>query len=41
MPGEYCPLNEHGQSGIAADGEPIICENQGVTRGSWLWQPAN
>jgi hypothetical protein len=36
MPGEACPLNEHGRAGIAADGQLIIC----VNNGAWLWEPA-
>jgi phosphatidylserine/phosphatidylglycerophosphate/cardiolipin synthase-like enzyme len=33
-PGEYCSQAEHGMSGIAGDGEAIICEN----RGGWRWE---
>ena len=35
-PGEYCRDDDHGVSGVAGDGEPIICEyNDG-----WRWEPA-
>lgn len=37
MPGEYCPQNEHRRAGIAADGELIVCNFNGV----WLWEAAN
>jgi hypothetical protein len=35
-PGEYCRTSDHGVSGVAGDGEAIICEyNDG-----WRWEPA-
>lgn len=35
-PGEYCRTSDHGVSGVAGDGEAIICEyNNG-----WRWEPA-
>jgi hypothetical protein len=34
-PGEYCPTADHGQTGIAADGEAIICEDNN----GWRWEP--
>ena len=34
-PGEYCPDADHGLSGIAGDGEAIICENND----GWRWEP--
>jgi cardiolipin synthase A/B len=32
--GEYCSEAEHGMSGIAGDGEAIVCEN----RDGWRWE---
>jgi hypothetical protein len=37
MPGENCPFNEHNRAGVAADGQLIIC----VDNGAWLWEAAN
>jgi cardiolipin synthase A/B len=34
-PGEYCSNADHGTSGIAGDGEAIICENNN----GWRWEP--
>jgi hypothetical protein len=34
-PGEYCPDADHGLTGIAGDGEAIICENND----GWRWEP--
>jgi hypothetical protein len=34
-PGEYCPDADHGLSGIAGDGEAIICEDND----GWRWEP--
>jgi hypothetical protein len=35
-PGEYCRESDHGASGVAGDGERIICaDNDG-----WRWEPA-
>jgi hypothetical protein len=34
-PGEYCSTADHGLSGIAGNGEPIICENNNGYR----WEP--
>ena len=34
-PGEFCRASDHGMSGVAGDGEAIICEyNNG-----WRWEP--
>jgi len=34
-PGEYCSDADHGTSGVAGDGEPIVCtDNDG-----WRWEP--
>jgi hypothetical protein len=34
-PGEYCRNTDHGTSGVAGDGEAILCEyNNG-----WRWEP--
>lgn len=35
-PGEYCRDDDHGASGVAGDGEPIICEDND----GWRWEPA-
>ena len=35
-PGEYCRNADHGMSGIAGDGEAIICEDNN----GWRWEPA-
>lgn len=35
-PGEYCRNSDHGVSGIAGDGEAIICEDND----GWRWEPA-
>ena len=34
-PGEYCSGADHGISGVAGDGEPIVCEN----KDGWRWEP--
>jgi hypothetical protein len=35
-PGEYCRNSDHGMSGVAGDGEAIVCkDNDG-----WRWEPA-
>jgi hypothetical protein len=34
-PGEYCPDADHGLTGVAGDGEKIICENND----GWRWEP--
>jgi len=34
-PGEYCPDADHGLTGIAGDGEAIICEDND----GWRWEP--
>jgi hypothetical protein len=35
-PGEFCSNADHGMSGVAGNGEPIICtDNNG-----WRWEPA-
>jgi hypothetical protein len=35
-PGEYCRDSDHGMSGVAGDGEKIICEDND----GWRWEPA-
>jgi hypothetical protein len=35
-PGEYCRDDDHGVSGVAGDGEAIICEDND----GWRWEPA-
>jgi len=35
-PGEYCRDDDHGLSGVAGNGEPIICEDDD----GWRWEPA-
>jgi Domain of unknown function (DUF4352) len=35
-PGEYCRDSDHGVSGVAGDGEHIICEDND----GWRWEPA-
>ncbi len=35
-PGEYCRNSDHGMSGVAGDGERIICEDNN----GWRWEPA-
>ena len=36
-PGEICRHSDHGASGVAGDGESIVCEdNHG-----WRWEPAS
>jgi hypothetical protein len=34
-PGEYCPAADHGMTGVAGNGESIICENNN----GWRWEP--
>ncbi len=34
-PGEYCSNADHGMSGVAGDGEAIVCEN----KDGWRWEP--
>lgn len=34
-PGEYCSVADHGMTGVAGNGEPIICENNN----GWRWEP--
>jgi hypothetical protein len=34
-PGEYCSTADHGMTGVAGDGKPIICENNN----GWRWEP--
>jgi len=34
-PGEYCRDSDHGASGVAGDGERIICEDND----GWRWEP--
>jgi phosphatidylserine/phosphatidylglycerophosphate/cardiolipin synthase-like enzyme len=33
--GEYCRSTDHGVSGVAGDGEPIVCEDSN----GWRWEP--
>jgi hypothetical protein len=35
-PGEYCRDADHGMSGVAGDGEAIVCEDND----GWRWEPA-
>jgi hypothetical protein len=35
-PGEYCPKDDHGASGVAGNGEAITCEDND----GWRWEPA-
>lgn len=35
-PGEFCRDDDHGVSGVAGDGESIICEDND----GWRWEPA-
>jgi len=35
-PGEFCRDSDHGASGVAGDGERIICEDNN----GWRWEPA-
>jgi hypothetical protein len=35
-PGEYCRDDDHGESGIAGDGEAITCEDND----GWRWEPS-
>ncbi len=35
-PGEYCRDDDHGATGVAGDGEAIICEDND----GWRWEPA-
>jgi hypothetical protein len=35
-PGEFCRDSDHGVSGVAGDGEKIICEDNN----GWRWEPA-
>jgi cardiolipin synthase len=34
-PGEYCSDADHGMTGVAGDGEAIVCENNN----GWRWEP--
>jgi hypothetical protein len=34
-PGEYCRDSDHGASGVAGDGESIVCEDND----GWRWEP--
>jgi phosphatidylserine/phosphatidylglycerophosphate/cardiolipin synthase-like enzyme len=34
--GEYCRTSDHGISGVAGDGEPIVCEDNN----GWRWEPS-
>lgn len=35
-PGEYCRNSDHGSSGVAGDGETIVCKDNN----GWRWEPA-
>jgi phosphatidylserine/phosphatidylglycerophosphate/cardiolipin synthase-like enzyme len=35
-PGEYCSNADHGMSGVAGDGEAIVCEDD---NNRWRWEP--
>ncbi|HTS96698.1 MAG TPA: hypothetical protein VMI33_08750 [Streptosporangiaceae bacterium] len=34
-PGEFCRDSDHGASGMAGDGEKIVCEDND----GWRWEP--
>jgi hypothetical protein len=34
-PGEFCPAADHGMTGVAGNGEPIIC----TYNNGWRWEP--
>ncbi len=34
-PGEFCRNRDHGATGIAGDGEKIVCTNNN----GWRWEP--
>jgi hypothetical protein len=36
-PGEFCRKGDHGASGVAGDGERIVCEDND----GWRWEPAS
>jgi hypothetical protein len=36
-PGEYCRDDDHGMTGLAGDGEQIVCEDND----GWRWEPVN
>ncbi|WP_131806048.1 hypothetical protein [Mycobacterium alsense] len=36
-PGEFCRRSDHGASGVAGDGENIVCQNNG----GWRWEPVS
>ena len=36
QPGEFCRADDHGTSGVAGDGEAIICQDND----GWRWEPA-
>jgi hypothetical protein len=35
-PGEFCRTSDHGMTGVAGDGEKIVCEDND----GWRWEPA-
>src|SRR5690242_3444835 len=35
-PGEFCSLADHGMTGVAGDGERIVCQDNN----GWRWEPA-
>jgi hypothetical protein len=35
-PGEICRKSDHGASGVAGDGENIVCQNNN----GWRWEPS-
>jgi hypothetical protein len=35
-PGEFCPLADHGMTGVAGNGERIVCQDNN----GWRWEPA-
>lgn len=35
-PGEYCRNSDHGMTGLAGDGETIVCQDNN----GWRWEPA-
>jgi hypothetical protein len=34
-PGEFCRNADHGNTGVAGDGRPIVCTNNN----GWRWEP--
>jgi hypothetical protein len=34
-PGEFCRKTDHGSTGVAGDGKPIVC----INNNGWRWEP--